>query len=69
MNIQSIYQSCHTSVIDGYAMEGHVLEDAVAWLLENKPKDVIGISASGMPQGSPRMEQGYEERISCCFNA
>nr|WP_139454097.1 DUF411 domain-containing protein [Campylobacter armoricus] len=61
MNIQPIYQSCHTGLIDGYAIEGHVLEDAIAWLLENKPKDVIGISAPGMPQGSPGMEQGYEE--------
>ncbi|MBT0742492.1 DUF411 domain-containing protein [Campylobacter lari] len=61
MNIQPIYQSCHTGVIDGYAIEGHVPEDAVAWLLKNKPEDVIGISAPGMPQGSPGMEQGYEE--------
>ncbi|MBZ7967452.1 DUF411 domain-containing protein, partial [Campylobacter sp. RM9756] len=30
--------------------------------LENKPKDVIGISAPGMPQGSPGMEQGYNEK-------
>ncbi|AJC93868.1 DUF411 domain-containing protein [Campylobacter volucris] len=60
--IKDIYQSCHTGIIDGYAIEGHVPEDAVAWLLENKPKDVIGISAPGMPQGSPGMEQGYEEK-------
>ncbi|RDU56529.1 DUF411 domain-containing protein [Helicobacter sp. MIT 99-5507] len=60
-NIKSEYQSCHTGVIDGYAIEGHVPNDAVKWLLENKPKDVIGISAPGMPQGSPGMEQGYEE--------
>lgn len=55
------YQSCHTGLIDGYAIEGHVPEDAVVWLLENKPKDVIGISAPGMPQGSPGMEQGQFE--------
>ena len=60
-NIQPQYQSCHTGVIDGYAIEGHVPNDAVKWLLENKPKDVIGISAPGMPQGSPGMEQGYED--------
>ncbi|MBX1886059.1 DUF411 domain-containing protein [Campylobacter peloridis] len=59
--IQDMYQSCHTGIIDGYVIEGHVPEDAVTWLLENKPKDVIGISAPGMPQGSPGMEQGYEE--------
>ncbi|MBK1971095.1 DUF411 domain-containing protein [Campylobacter sp. 2018MI35] len=59
--INPYYQSCHTGVIDGYAIEGHVPEDAISWLLTNKPKDVIGISAPGMPQGSPGMEQGYEE--------
>ena len=59
--IKAEYQSCHTGIIDGYAIEGHVPNSAVKWLLENKPKDVIGISAPGMPQGSPGMEQGYEE--------
>ena len=45
-----------------YAIEGHVPVDAVEWLLENSPKDVIGVSTPGMPQGSPGMEQGtYEE--------
>ena len=34
---------------------------AVDWLLENKPNGVIGISAPGMPMGSPGMEQGVEE--------
>ncbi|MGM8975614.1 DUF411 domain-containing protein [Campylobacter jejuni] len=62
MGIKDEYQSCHTGVIEGYAIEGHVPESAIAWLLENKPKDVIGISAPGMPQGSPGMEQGYSEK-------
>lgn len=51
-------QSCHTGIIEGYVIEGHVPEDAVRWLLENKPKDVIGISVPGMPIGSPGMEMG-----------
>lgn len=60
------YQSCHTGVIEKngmkYAIEGHVPVDAIEWLLENSPKDVIGVSTPGMPQGSPGMEQGtYEE--------
>lgn len=54
-------QSCHTGLIEGYAIEGHVPESAISWLLENKPKGVIGISAPGMPQGSPGMEQGIFE--------
>lgn len=56
------YQSCHTGIISGYAIEGHVPLSAIEWLLKAKPKDAIGISAPGMPQGSPGMEQGsYEE--------
>ncbi len=62
LGIKEEYQSCHTGVIDGYAIEGHVPQSAVAWLLENKPEGVIGISAPGMPQGSPGMEQGYSEK-------
>ena len=60
--IKNEWQSCHTGVIEGYAIEGHVPLEAVLWLLENKPKGVIGISAPGMPQGSPGMEQGYSEK-------
>lgn len=63
LSIKDEYQSCHTGVIEGYAIEGHIPESVVAWLLENKPKDVIGISAPRMPQGSPGMEQGYNENI------
>ena len=62
LNIKDEYQSCHTGVIDGYAIEGHVPSSAVDWLLENKPNGVIGISAPGMPMGSPGMEQGIEEK-------
>lgn len=62
LGIKEEYQSCHTGIIDGYAIEGHVPQSAVKWLLENKPEGVIGISAPGMPQGSPGMEQGYSEK-------
>ncbi|EES89737.1 DUF411 domain-containing protein [Helicobacter canadensis] len=51
-------QSCHTGIIEGYAIEGHVPLDAINWLLENKPENVVGISTPGMPIGSPGMEQG-----------
>ncbi|MDA3966624.1 MULTISPECIES: DUF411 domain-containing protein [Helicobacter] len=57
-NIAPKYQSCHTGLIDGYVVEGHVPEDALRWLLDNKPKGIIGISTPGMPIGSPGMEQG-----------
>lgn len=47
-------QSCHTAEIGGYVVEGHVPAEAIAKLLADKPK-VTGITAPGMPQGSPGM--------------
>lgn len=49
--------SCHTAIIDGYVVEGHVPADVVAKMLKEKP-DIIGIASPGMPVGSPGMEQG-----------
>jgi len=47
--------SCHTSMVDGYVVEGHVPASVIARLLEERP-DVKGIAAPGMPIGSPGME-------------
>lgn len=49
--------SCHTGVIAGYAIEGHVPAAEVRRLLKEKPK-AKGIAVPGMPMGSPGMEQG-----------
>ena len=53
-------QSCHTSMIGGYAVEGHVPADVVRQLLKEKPA-VAGIAVPGMPLGSPGMEQGPQK--------
>lgn len=50
--------SCHTAKVGGYFVEGHVPAADVKRLLAEKPK-VAGISAPGMPQGSPGMEGPY----------
>lgn len=50
-------QSCHTAIIDGYVIEGHVPASDIKHLLEVKPK-VVGISVPGMPIGTPGMEMG-----------
>ncbi len=47
-------QSCHTAVIDGYTVEGHVPVDAIESLLTERP-DIDGIALPGMPSGSPGM--------------
>lgn len=49
--------SCHTAVVNGYAVEGHVPASDVQRLLKTRPK-AKGISVPGMPIGSPGMEQG-----------
>lgn len=49
--------SCHTAVIDGYAIEGHIPADDVKSLLQQKP-NVAGLAVPGMPLGSPGMESG-----------
>ena len=48
-------RSCHTAVVDGYVVEGHVPADIVQRMLREKP-DITGISVPGMPIGSPGME-------------
>lgn len=48
-------QSCHTAVVNGYVVEGHVPAADVHRLLKEKPA-VAGIAVGGMPVGSPGME-------------
>jgi hypothetical protein len=52
--------SCHTSKIGDYLVEGHVPADDIKRMLKEKPA-IAGLSAPGMPQGSPGMEQGTKE--------
>ena len=49
--------SCHTAIVEGYAIEGHVPASDIVRLLQERPK-VIGLAVPGMVFGSPGMEQG-----------
>lgn len=53
--------SCHTAIIDGYVVEGHVPSDDVKRLLAEKPDDIKGIAVPGMPVGTPGMEMGNKK--------
>jgi hypothetical protein len=53
--VPSDLASCHTAVVDGYVIEGHVPAADVARLLEERPP-VLGLAVPGMPEGSPGME-------------
>lgn len=54
-------QSCHTGLVAGYVVEGHVPADLVKRLLAEKPSG-LGIAVPGMPIGSPGMEGGTPEK-------
>lgn len=49
--------SCHTAVIDGYIIEGHVPASDIQRLLQERP-EISGLTVPGMPHGSPGMETG-----------
>ena len=48
--------SCHTAIVDGYVIEGHVPAADIQRLLKERPK-IVGLSAPGMPPSSPGMDQ------------
>lgn len=54
--------SCHTTVVNGYVVEGHVPAEAVRKLLKERPA-IVGIAAPGMPAGSPGMEGPVKQRF------
>jgi len=53
--VPSELASCHTALVDGYVIEGHVPVEDVIRLLEERP-DVAGLAVPKMPIGSPGME-------------
>lgn len=48
-------QSCHTTEIGGYFVEGHVPFEAIEKLITENPEDILGITLPGMPTGTPGM--------------
>lgn len=48
-------QSCHTSIVGGYVIEGHVPAEDIRRLLREKPA-IVGLAAPGMPAASPGMD-------------
>lgn len=60
LGVPAALRSCHTAVVDGYVLEGHVPADSVARLLRERPT-AKGLAVPGMPQGAPGMETGVKE--------
>lgn len=57
-------ESCHTAFAGDIVIEGHVPADLVKKLLAAKTRGVKGLSAPGMPVGSPGMEGPTKERYT-----
>lgn len=58
--VKNELQSCHTGVVGDYTIEGHVPADLILKMLKEKPA-IAGLTAPGMPMGSPGMEGAMKE--------
>jgi hypothetical protein len=59
-NVPKALASCHTALVGGYVIEGHVPADLIRKLLAEKPK-LTGLTVPGMVAGSPGMEGGQKQ--------
>ncbi len=55
--VPAAVQACHTAVVNGYIVEGHVPVTEIEQMLLEQP-DIMGIAVAGMPPGSPGMDGG-----------
>jgi hypothetical protein len=53
--VPSALEACHTALVGGYVVEGHVPADLIDRLLRERPP-IAGIAVPGMPAGAPGME-------------
>jgi hypothetical protein len=55
-------QSCHTAMVGGVVVEGHVPPEDIKRLIASRPKGVTGLAVPGMPAGSPGMDVGHNQK-------
>ncbi len=60
--------SCHTAIVDGYVVEGHVPADVIQRMLKERPR-IVGIAAPGMPKSAPGMDEPGEPYDILSFDA
>jgi len=63
LGVPDALASCHTGIVAGYVVEGHVPAQDVRRLLRERTK-AIGLAVPGMPVGAPGMEQGPPEQYA-----
>jgi hypothetical protein len=55
LGLPEAFGSCHTAVVDGYVVEGHVPAREISRMLKERPQ-AVGLTVPGMPVGSPGMD-------------
>ena len=60
--VPSDLHSCHTALIDGLVVEGHVPPDDIKRMLADRGRTARGLAVPGMPAGAPGMEVGPAQR-------
>jgi hypothetical protein len=55
-------RSCHTAMVHGVVVEGHVPPEDIKRLIAARPKGVTGLAVPGMPVGSPGMDVGHNHK-------
>jgi hypothetical protein len=68
LGVTKALSSCHTALVDGYVIEGHVPAADIQRLLKERPK-ITGLAAPGMPGASPGMDTGKDPYEVLAFDA
>lgn len=61
LSVPAQLSSCHTAVVEGYALEGHAPADVIRRLLAERP-EIVGLAVPGMPPGVPGMPDADHTR-------
>ena len=68
VGVTKALSSCHTALVGGYVIEGHVPAADIQRLLEEKPK-IVGLAAPGMPGAGPGMDTDKNPYDVLAFDA
>lgn len=68
VGVTKALSSCHTALVGGYVIEGHVPAADIQRLLKEKPK-IVGLAAPGMPGASPGMDTSKDPYEVLAFDA
>jgi len=68
VGVTKALSSCHTALVGGYVIEGHVPAADIQRLLEEKPK-IVGLAAPGMPGAGPGMDTNKNPYDVLAFDA